>query len=575
MMASPSMREVRSRQASRKLAERRYELSMWRDVSMMLSRGFDGATTKGHFKDWRASRASADALLLDDLPELRARSRELVRDDPHAAALIQTFEDNVVGTGIRPQARATAEDTGLTEAQIRDWNRACEQIWRQWAKREADATGHDSFSGLQRLVYRHLKEDGEGFVHPIRVSTERESWLTLATSLEVVDPDRVGDPNSTSTADRNIRSGIEIGDRRQAIAYLVSKNHPDDLPVAGARREMMRIRRYRNGRRNMIHVFKRLRADQSRGIPILSPSITTFRQVQRYLEAELTAARVSACIAAFVKRNPLPEPPAGVPGLNDGFSEDLESVPLERLAPGIIEYLEPGEEIQTFKADRPGTTFEPFLNRMLRSISSSTGLPFELLVRDFSKTNYSSMRAALLETRRTFRCDQQMLIDQFCQPVWELVIEEAYLRGLLPRVPQAQRLMPMLTRTRWVAPPWGWVDPTKEIQASTLAIEAGLSTRADEAAANGGDWEEIQDAQLREVTRARDLEEKHDLPSGVLGGVGRKSAAPSLPTSESDDSDPQPEEVDGEDEGDSSEDDEGQDDDSTEQEDDAEQEDEE
>src|SRR6185503_13148856 len=57
----------------------------------------------------------------------------------------------------------------------------------------------------------------------------------------------------------------------------------------------------------------------------------------------------------------------------------------------------------------------------------------------------------------------------------------------------------------WIAPGKGWIDPVKEVQASQLAIETGISTLADEAAANGKDWEEVLEQQKRELTKRLEL----------------------------------------------------------------------
>jgi lambda family phage portal protein len=267
----------------------------------------------------------------------------------------------------------------------------------------------------------------------------------------------------------------------------------------------------------VLHLFRREQADQHRGVPVLAAALSTFRSLSKYLEAELTAARVAACISMFVKRSGLTDDlPPGFDATTDAHGDARV---LERLEPGVIEYLDPGEEIQTFKTDRPGTTFDPFVTRMLRAISAAVGLPYELVVRDFSKTNYSSMRAALLETRRGFRCDQALLANLVLQPIRELVLEEAYARGMLPAVPGFLDLRPALFRTRWVPPACGWVDPTKEIQASRDAVEGGLSTLADEASSNGQDWSDVAEARARELVRLRELEEQNDLPPGSLSGL--------------------------------------------------------
>jgi lambda family phage portal protein len=138
------------------------------------------------------------------------------------------------------------------------------------------------------------------------------------------------------------------------------------------------------------------------------------------------------------------------------------------------------------------------------------GMPYELIVKDFSKTNYSSARASLLEGRRVFKNWRNWFAAKFCQPIWDMVIEEAYLRGEFD-APDFYKYRTEYTRANWIGGGWGWVDPVKEVEASRKAIDYGLSTLAKEVAAQGDDWEETLDQLEREraAIGSRDLEIYH------------------------------------------------------------------
>ncbi len=49
---------------------------------------------------WQVSDGSADNVTLDDLPELRSRSRDLLRNAPLAVGAVNTVVTNVIGTGL-------------------------------------------------------------------------------------------------------------------------------------------------------------------------------------------------------------------------------------------------------------------------------------------------------------------------------------------------------------------------------------------------------------------------------------------------------------------------------------------
>jgi lambda family phage portal protein len=135
---------------------------------------------------------------------------------------------------------------------------------------------------------------------------------------------------------------------------------------------------------------------------------------------------------------------------------------------------------------------------MLRSISVATGLSYELVSRDYSRTNYSSSRASSLEDQRRFRPLQKFLIWRFCQPVYRLWFQQCCLAhdAGLPSFDMFPSFTEMVvdpdywTRCNWRAPGWDWVDPMKEVQAAALEVKEGFRSRGDIVEASGGDLRE-------------------------------------------------------------------------------------
>ena len=62
-------------------------------------------------------------------------------------------------------------------------------------------------------------------------------------------------------------------------------------------------------------------------------------------------------------------------------------------------------------------------------------MPYELLTGDLSQVNYSSIRAGLVEFRRTDRrrAMADLFIPMFCQPVWDWFTAQAWAAGRLPQ----------------------------------------------------------------------------------------------------------------------------------------------
>jgi lambda family phage portal protein len=457
-------------------------------------RGADRNRLRG---DWTALNGSADADLLPDLPTLRQRSRDLNRNDAHASAITSTVVVNVIGTGLKPQSRPDVESLGVSADAAKQFTKQAERAWKIWV-RTADSQNRMSFEEIQALVQRQILENGDVFVLPLMIADDPRRRYRLA--LEVVEADRVSTP--PGMANGTIRDGVELGARGEPVAYHIRTRHPGDWALGPIGTGASAWRRYpafnKAGRQNVLHLYHVKRPGQTRGEPFFAPVLAAFKDLADFMEAEIVAARVAACFSAFVTKN---DPAAEYQGLPTNSAGQR----LEGIEPGMIQYLNSGESVQFGDPKRPSGTFEPFVLAVLRSIGASLGLPLELVLKDFSRTNYSSARAAMIEARRFFKGYQAWIAQRLCQPCWEWLIEEAWLREDVPAVDLFGDQREDWLRALWIAPGWGWVDPVKEVESSRSAIDAKLSTLADECAAQGRDWEEVLIQRQREQEKMREL----------------------------------------------------------------------
>ena len=123
------------------IARRRYadRLSMYRLETM--ARGYDGAARGRGTENWLAGNTSANAEIEAAASMLRARSRDLVRNNPIAANAVQVLVSSMVGTGIRP--RAATADPAL--------NKRIDDLWKRF-EGSCDFHGQTDIYGLQALA---------------------------------------------------------------------------------------------------------------------------------------------------------------------------------------------------------------------------------------------------------------------------------------------------------------------------------------------------------------------------------------------------------------------------------------
>lgn len=504
--------------------------------AVKLSSAWDGGKLGTRSWSNRTLSSSSADVDLDQLTlhTLREKSRDLHRNDAFAHAAINSMTDNIVGTGFQPRLRLPWKDLGISRERAMELAQQAGHIWRTWC-RTADSTNLLHFDQIQHLVTSSCLINGDVFVQPLMVTDARvPSRYSL--KVELIEADRVDTPWGLDLSSRDIRQGIELGVRGQPVGYWVHIAHPgdDQLKTVGNRSFRRVPAHSAMGRQNILHVFERDRIGQTRGRPLLAPVMDLFKDRKDYIEAEIIRAQVGACFAAFVtKADPWN---AAVSATADTTTSGAR---LQELSPGLIEYLAPGEKVEFGNPNSPNSAFDGFIRTVTRSISSALGMPYEIATRDYSGTTYSQARASMLEARRMFQRRQRWLSHTFLEPLWRMLLEEAYLLGDYEAGPDFFDNMDLWTRAMWVPPGWGWVDPTKEGQAWKMALEMGTTTRSKIiAAADGGDFQAVSEELADEIALRQEL--------GLEGGA---TPEPEPAQDEEDpDEEPQDEEADQNDE---------------------------
>lgn len=467
----------------------------------------DSRALGGWATTWQGS---ADSDTLPDLLVLRDRSRDLLRNTPLATGAVGTTVQSVVGTGLALQAKPDSRSLGLTLEQAAEWAATTEGEFRMWAESPlCDITRTQTFYALQVLVFRAVLESGDVFA---LLPMQRAIGMPYDTRVQVVEADRVANPNrwpDGRTLDNGNRlwGGVEKSTVGAPVAYHILREHPGGL-VGAAGYDTDRYEAFgtRTGRRNVLHLFDRLRPDQTRGVPYLAPVIEPLKQLGRYTDAEIMAAVVSSYFTVFVKT------PTGE-GLNVSQSAAATiagtiQAPTSAPAPGrplalgngAIVDLADGDDVAFANPGRPNTAFDPFVAAILAQIGVALGLPLEVLTKHFT-ASYSAARAALLEAWKFFLGRRHWLAAGFCQPVYEAWLDEAVAIGRIAAPgyfgdPAVRRAY---LGAEWIGDAPGSIDPAKEVTAAQGRVTLGVSSLARETMELTGQvWEEVHAQQVRE-----------------------------------------------------------------------------
>jgi capsid protein len=188
----------------------------------------------------------------------------------------------------------------------------------------------------------------------------------------------------------------------------------------------------------------------------------TLYDLRGYFEAELVRKRIESCLSVFVTTDPdaVDDGTAAI-----GLPSTVDATRRERLAPGIISYLRPGEDVSTAVPASGGGIGE-FSRVQLQASAAAAGVMYEQVTGDFSGTNYSSYRAGNFDFRRMVSRHQWLTITpMLLAPVTQAFARHALISGLAPgnTLPRWSHEMPEFIS----------VDPKKDAEADALNMRMG------------------------------------------------------------------------------------------------------
>jgi lambda family phage portal protein len=434
--------------------------ALQRERQAVQERSYAGASVNRLSGDWSALNTSADSEILTSLRILRARSRQLVRDNEYAKHAVRVITNNVVGNGIGMQAQVMSAG-GKLQTKIND---NIEATWAKWSKKKTcHVAGLLNFAEIERLCMVQLVTAGEAIVRKIRTPF---GGGNIPLALEVMEADLLLDNWQTARAPNGnaIRMGVEIDEWHRPVAYWFSPKHPGDYQFT----TFEPSRFVRVPAEDIIHLYIVERWPQSRGEPWFHAALKTLHNVGGYEDAEIVKARASANIVGFIRS---PEPLAA-----DGIANGRRVIDTE---PGTWQTLLPGEEVSGYAPNTPNPAVDPFLRYMLRKMAVGVGVSYESLSRDYSQSNYSSSRMALLDDRDLYRVVQGFVCRNLREDIHSEFMDAAVLVGEIkvggdyftnPSKYQAVRYKPR---------GWSWIDPAKEVAAYKMAVRSGFMTVGD------------------------------------------------------------------------------------------------
>jgi len=526
--------EAASPGAALRREEARWKLETMRQFQ---NSGYDEAgasRSRNSLRGWRASSRTPQEDIDRNLPVLRQRSRSLYMSAPLAVSAIKTNRTNIIGEGLRLKSMIDAEFLGMTPEEAAAWKRSAEREFELWAQsKSCDSTRVNNFYEIQQTACMSWLMNGDACV---LLEYERPTRaLPYGLRIHLIESDRVSTPHSTGNdvylyavdpdTKNRIFNGVEVDGNNRVVAYHICSAYPNSSLYT--KKVWKRVKAFgeRTGTPNVLMIYETERAEQYRGVPYLAPVIEALKQLTRYSEAEMMAAVINGFFTVFItsQKGTSEMVFTGVVDEEDRISDSDAGY---EIGSGMVNILEPGEDVKIADAKRPSKNFDAFVTSLAKYVGAALEIPMELLVKNFV-SSYSASRAALLEAWKAFRMKRSWLVSDFCQPVYEAFLAEAAASGRLkaPGFFLDPSVRAAYCRAQWNGPAQGMIDPVKEADAAERRIRIGVSTRQRETIEmTGGDFgsnvaelareeQMMRDAGLP-VSRAEKKEKKKQKESG-------------------------------------------------------------
>lgn len=453
-----------------------------RGQARALFAGFQGANDK-NLADWSMLPVEINTILRNDLQKLRARSRDLARNDDTVRRFLSLLKQNVPGhAGIKLQAKNKLADGKTLDSERnviieREWSLFCGKRRYRGGFVSASACGQMSMREIAWLSLATRAIDGECFIQILRGYPHNRHRF----AVRFLNPDLLDSGYCTELpGGRRIEMGIEFDEFDRPIAYHFSEQHPN-RKFTGKNQRRQRI-----PAAQIIHIFRHEFVGQIRGIPDFASIMHKTKMLHGVHEAIVVGWRVAASKMGFFT--------AADPGHFYREEDEESSFDASEIeaTPGSFDMIPSGMKLETFDPEYPTSTYESGHKVFMQQLANGLNVSTPTLSNNYADVNYSSLRQALLEDREGWRCLQAEMIDGFYQPLFDEWYDWTVNTTRLISVAEENRNQdPVIV---WQPRGWPWVDPLKEVNAQLRAIDGNIRTRQSIIAeTSGADFTETAD----------------------------------------------------------------------------------
>lgn len=404
-----------------------------------------------------------------DRGRLIAQSRDFMRNNAIYKGMIERMVSYIAGNGFELQAAGTSK---AAVAKV-------EKLWKDWFKKP-EIRNLLSGAEVSRMIIRELLVAGD------TLALKTDKSLLQLFEAEQID------------GDKSYPNGIKKDKFGRPIRFHLCPWKKHGLDKKNGKGVMAK---------DVLFLSNPERPSTVRGVPASQASFAMLHRVNDICDSEAIAWQLLSRLAVAIERE---EGPALAyteskdnPNISSDDTEGKLSTRITEMGYALMFNAGPGEKITGIERNIPGKNFGESVRMFLRLLGLPIGCPLELVLLDWTKSNYSQSRAVLEQAYENFTGWQKKLKDFFFAPLFQWRLSAWQGAGLIARGAKIE--------AGWITPTFPWIDQLKEAQAQAAKMDRGFTTHSAVCKSLKTDRDEViakRDLEVRDaIDRAQKIEE--------------------------------------------------------------------
>lgn len=424
--------------------------------------------------------SNPNAFISSILSQAQNESKKLANETSIGSMYINALTKYVIGTGLTPSAAPENSILGWTDVQYKNFCQQAEAYFRLMSGRRLDYYNKFPFKKLQEIAFKNILIDGDVLLHRCYANKN----MNYRPLVQIIAGHNIISPDQTDT--KKIAGGVKMNNFLEEEGYYLKKVDENLMDTM----ECRYVNKYNKvtgfEEFDLVKLFVE-EANQKRGKPYLTNIQSDILDIKSFTNAKVAKALVSALLTiAIVSEKDAPDPQvqfvdkikdSAIQAAKDAREEMQEDEESFALGYGNILQLEPGQKAQTIESAIDGGDFKAFIDSMLDLLGGACSIPREMALGSFN-SSFSAARGTIGTSEKGFAPLRQTFGDLFCSPVYEQVIDYGIRNGDIeaPGYFDSDIRRKAILGVTWIGPSPVIVNPTSEVSALKLALEANLLT---------------------------------------------------------------------------------------------------